>query len=335
VILRLLRARVKEGEGERLHRYIRDEAVAHALRIPGLRSCQPAIRTTESGAEFLLASTWAGFDDLVAADRDLDRSVSLPGAGSMLTDSHAEHYELVIGDARTMPMHAARLRLTRILIRPNVQTAYYEAVRRWSDRLLDDAGMVAFTLGRRVVGRQDEIVAVQLWQDEEALRDAAGKDLERPRGGEVLSEFWAADPTIEHFEALTSIEPQPNAPAILVADDERRYVHATPAAARLSGRSVARLLTLRIDDISAARERAGIDRAWNTFVADGSMRGPYRLTTPDGSEIPVRISAKANTPWPGAHASVLVPDGSNADADPDIDAALVEAGLVAKYVADA
>ena len=102
----------------------------------------------------------------------------------MVADSHAEHYELVIGEARAMPLREAKLRLTRIPIRQNAEAAYYEAVRRWADRLLDEAGMVAFSLGRRVIGRQDEIVAAQIWQDEAALLEAAGVG---PRRGR-----WAA-----------------------------------------------------------------------------------------------------------------------------------------------
>ena len=172
--------------------------------------------------------------------------------------------------------------------------------------------------------------------DETALREAAGADLDRPMGEDELSRYWAAEPAIEHFEALTATEPRPNAPAILLADDDRRYVHATPAAARLSGHSLARLLTMRVEDVARATERAAVPEAWSRFVADGSMGGPYILERPDGTEVEVRFAAKANTPWPGSHASLLVPagavgpDGTDAG-DLDVDAALVDAGLVARY----
>jgi PAS domain-containing protein len=329
MILRLLRSRVKAGEEARLQRYVRDEAVAQALQIPGLMSCQPAIRSTPSGTELVIVSTWNAFDDLAAAARDLDGPVVLPGAEPMLAESHAEHYELVIGESRAMPLRAGKLRLTRIQIRPNLEKAYYDTVRRWSDRLLDETGLVAFTLGRRVTNRQDEIVAVQIWQDDAALREFAGSDLDQPMGVDELSQFWAADPVIEHFDALMSTEPRANAPAILLADDQRRYVHATPAAARLSGRSLARLLTMRVEDVARATERAGVPETWSRFVADGSMRGPYVIERPDGSEVEVLYSARANTPWPGAHASLLIPLGD--DPDLDLDEALVDAGLVARY----
>jgi PAS domain-containing protein len=233
-----------------------------------------------------------------------------------------------------MPLREAKLRLTRIPIRPNVESTYYEAVRQWSDRLMDQSGLVAFTLGRRVVGRQDDIVAVQVWEDEAALREAAGTELAKPMGGEELSRFWAAEPAIEHFDALTAVDPRPNAPAILLADDDRRYVHATPAAARLSGHPLARLLTMRVEDISGPTDRATVPAAWDAFLRAGAMQGPFTLKRSDGSAVDVRFASKANAPWRGSHASLLVPadaDDGGDDEELDIDRALVEAGLVAKY----
>lgn len=333
MILRLLRARVLPGEEARLRTFVRDEAVARALQVPGLLSLQPALRETPTGVELVIVSTWKDFAELAAASPDLDRPLLVPRAAAMLAESRAEHYELVLGDARAMPLHEARLRLTRIFIRPGYEASYYRAVRTWSDRLLDDAGMVAFTLGRRVVGRREEIAAVQVWQDEAALREVAGADLARPMGADELSQFWAAEPVIEHFDALTATDPRPNAPAILVADDQRRYVHATPAAARLTGHTLARLLTMRVDDVAPPAARAALPAAWAQFVDRGSVHGPYALTRPDGSQVDVEYLAKANTPWPGAHASLLVPaGGARGEADElDVDAALVDAGLVARY----
>ncbi len=333
MILRVFRARVIPGEEARLERFVRDEAVANALKVQGLMSFQPAIRETRVCTELVIVSTWTGFEDLVAAGRDLDAPTMIPDADLTLTDSHAEHHELVIGEARAMPLREAKLRLTRIPIRQNLEASYYESVRRWADRLLDETGMVAFSLGRRVVGRQDEIVAAQIFQDEAALREVVGDDLARPMGAPELSGFWAAEPAIEHFDALTAVDPRPNAPAILVTDDNRRYVHATPAAARLSGRPLARLLTMRVDDVSRPSERDGIPAAWEQFMADGSMHGPYVLERPDGSEVEVRYAAKANAPWPGSHTSLLVPaeGADDQDEELDVDEALAEAGLVARY----
>jgi PAS domain-containing protein len=258
--------------------------------------------------------------------------VSMPGSTPMVADSRAEHYELVIGEARAMPLRQAKLRLTRIAIKPNAEASYYAAVRPWAERLLDETGMVAFSLGRRVVGRQDEVVAVQIFHDEAALRDAAGDDLDKPMGELELSQFWAADPAIEHFDALTAVEPRPDAPAIFVADNSGRFVHGTPAATRLSGRPLARLLTMRVEDVARPSEREAVTEAWQRFQEEGAMEGPYVLARPDGSEVEVRFSAKANAPWPGSHASVLVPvDEAADDGEMDVDRALVDAGFVARY----
>ena len=331
MILRVLRARVIDGETPRLLRFIRDEAVANALAIPGLLSLQPAVRETGAGVELVIVSTWSGFDDMTAAGRGLDEPLSMPGAEAMLAGGHAEHYELVLGEARAMPLREAKLRLIRLPIKPNAESAYYASVRRWADRLLDETGLIAFTLGRRIVGRQDDVVAAMLWQDEAALRDVAGTDLERPMGGDELSQFWAADPSIEHFDALTAIEARPDAPALFLTDDRRRYVHATPAASRLTGQPLARLLTMRVEDMTRASERAGVADAFDRFVQDGSAEGPYVLARPDGSEVPVRFAAKANAPWPGSHASIVVPVEDNHELD--VDRALVDAGFVARYAA--
>ena len=332
MILRLYRARVLEGQESRLARIVRDEAMPRALGTPGLLSFQPAVRETPSGTEVAIVSTWAGFDSITAVGRDLDTPLAMPEIGRIVSDGRADHYELVIGEARALPLRSALLRLTRIPIIANAEAAYYEAVRDWAERLLDTTGLVAFTLGRRVVGRQDEIVAVQVWQDAAALREAAGPDLARPMGSPELSRFWAADPAIEHFDALTAVEARPDAPAILLVDGDRRYMHATPAAARLTGHPLSRLLTMRVDDLAPARDRADIPRLWDRFLDHGSMTGPYVVARPDGSEVEVRFAAKANAPWPGSHASLVVPaEDRDEGQDLDVDSALVEAGFVAKY----
>src|SRR5262245_41529466 len=127
MILRVLRARVIDGESPRLLRFIRDEAVANALAVPGLLSLQPAVRESKAGVELVIVPTWSGFEEMTAASRELDAPLSMPGSAAMLTDAHAEHYELVLGEARAMPLRQAKLRLIRIPIKPNAEAAYYVA----------------------------------------------------------------------------------------------------------------------------------------------------------------------------------------------------------------
>ncbi len=79
--------------------------------------------------------------------------------------------------------------------------------------------------------------------------------------------------------------------------------------------------------------QAALKRPVGEPLAAIQMRDSWGLKR-DGSEIPVRFAAKANAPWPGSHASLLVPaDDGHDDHDLDIDRALVDAGFVAKYAA--
>jgi hypothetical protein len=89
---------------------------------------------------------------------------------------------------------------------------------------------------------------------------------------------------------------------------------------------------MRVDDLFRATDRDAVPGWWDQFLTNGSSAGPYVLARPDGSEIPVRYASKANAPWPGSHASVVVPaDGIEPASDLDVDRALVDAGFVAKY----
>ena len=86
---------------------------------------------------------------------------------------------------------------------------------------------------------------------------------------------------------------------------------------------------MRVEDVARESERDGVPGAWSQFLQAGSMEGPYTLERPDGSEVEVLFAAKANAPWPGSHASLLVPTGG--DTHLDVDQALADAGLVARY----
>ena len=89
---------------------------------------------------------------------------------------------------------------------------------------------------------------------------------------------------------------------------------------------------MRIEDIADPAGRAAVAVSWDQFVIDGAMAGPFTLQRPDGSLVEVSYAAKANAPWPGVHASLIVPMGDGVDLD--IDRALAEAGLVARYAVD-
>jgi two-component system cell cycle sensor histidine kinase/response regulator CckA len=80
--------------------------------------------------------------------------------------------------------------------------------------------------------------------------------------------------------------------AILIADDDRRFVEANPAACRLFGRTREQLLSLRIEDVAAPVAGDGV-------AGSGGMT----ITRPDGEQREIEYASTANVS-PGRHLSV-------------------------------
>lgn len=329
MILRLFSGGVRFEDESALLAFVRERAVPGALAIPGLLSFQPAVRRSPEGLELVLVTSWATFDSIVARGRDLDTPVAMPEATGLVVHGHSDHYELVLGDARGLPLATSTLVASRVPLQQGMEAVYFDAFREHAEGLLDGEGLVAFQLGRRSVGATTEALAVTVWAQDEP--GAAPPDHGVVIGGSRLAACHAGSPITASYEALSVAPAKPGAPAILLADDERNYRYATPAAARLTGHSVARLLTMRIDDLTASEMRAQVPDVWRRFIEDGSMNAAFALARPDGSEVGVRFSARARSPWPGSHASMFVPAAS--PLEPDIDRALVDAGFVSRFVA--
>lgn len=101
--------------------------------------------------------------------------------------------------------------------------------------------------------------------------------------------------------------------AMLIADDEGRYVDANPAAVEMLGVPKAEILRLRVHDVTDAGMRTEIDAMWQRFIAEGAMRGQVQLVRPDGERRFVDFAAKSEV-LPGRHLSILreisAPDGA-------------------------
>ncbi len=80
------------------------------------------------------------------------------------------------------------------------------------------------------------------------------------------------------------------ADAILVADDERRYVDANAAAIALLGYAKEELLGLRVDDVVAAGSAWG-EAEFARFRRDGRWQGELELRRKDGTAVPVEVRA--------------------------------------------
>ncbi|MDQ6891676.1 MAG: PAS domain S-box protein, partial [Acidobacteriota bacterium] len=92
--------------------------------------------------------------------------------------------------------------------------------------------------------------------------------------------------------------------AIVIADDEARYVEANPAACALFGLARDELVRRRVPDVAPASLKDLAEEAWRGFRAAGSQKGEFELARPDGTVRIVEYSAKADV-VPGRHLSIL------------------------------
>ncbi len=92
--------------------------------------------------------------------------------------------------------------------------------------------------------------------------------------------------------------------AILLADDEARYVDANPAACALLGYKRDELLQMTVWDITPPTNRDLGREQWRAFIAAGRQAGEYTLNRRDGTTVEVDSRAVANI-LPGLHLSVM------------------------------
>jgi PAS domain S-box-containing protein len=304
---------------------IRDQAIAESLAIPGLLSVRPGMRTTPDGCELLLPSTWTDIESVLATGRPLNSPLSVPHVAELLEPGRGDHYEVVIGGSRAVPVVGTTLRLFQGRLRRNAESAFFALARELTSKLLDAEGLITVDVGRRMAEEGDEAIIVSLWQDDPQMAIAAGGDALQPMGDADIVSLFEPGFTVEQFDAVTLQPRFGTAPAMLLADDDRRYVYANPAAAHILGRSVARLLTMRVEDLAAQPLRDDLPRLWDEFLEVGEMQGPYEVELADGKQIKGRYSARARYPWRQTHLQVFTSNGNEDILD--VDAALAANGL--------
>ena len=92
--------------------------------------------------------------------------------------------------------------------------------------------------------------------------------------------------------------------ALLLADDQMRYLDTNEAACELLGRSRDELLQLTVADVTPTANRAAAQAMWNGFIKEGSMQGLFELVRPDGETRHAEFRAVASV-TPGVHLSAL------------------------------
>jgi PAS domain S-box-containing protein len=88
--------------------------------------------------------------------------------------------------------------------------------------------------------------------------------------------------------------------AILVIDDEGRYVDANPAATALLGYSREELLSLTAQDVTSLANPDRVQQAWRAFRTQGAYSGELQLLRKDGSVCNAEFRSVANI-LPGIH----------------------------------
>jgi PAS domain-containing protein len=306
VILRLLRVRVNRGAAVELVRRLREEAVPEAMGQPGMVALNYGFRQQAGDTHGLAISVWDTYDELLAAaGGDTQRIATSVPFHDLVNDVRIAHYEL----AESAPppgavLDGAVIGIITSTLRPHVEPAAFDMIRD-SAAGIHEAGAVARYVGRRVAGARSEVAAVVIWPDRSALRLYARSRPDgfmRPAYVDLL-ESWS-------FETYDALSPDrllisSSGPAVLLADDDARYVDASPGVERVFGLPGEFMLGRQVFDFTPLASVEAARRAWQDFLRAGEMEGAYELQKPNGGMVSIRYRARAHCPEAGLHASVF------------------------------
>ncbi|HEV7804854.1 MAG TPA: LuxR C-terminal-related transcriptional regulator [Solirubrobacteraceae bacterium] len=107
-----------------------------------------------------------------------------------------------------------------------------------------------------------------------------------------------------------------SAHAMLIADDQRRWVTGNAAACDLLGIAPQEVSWRTMDECTAAAGRPRLGEQWPAFLGSGSAEGGYELSLPERGPVTVEFSAIAHV-LPGRHLAVFVAPEETAGAPSD------------------
>jgi PAS domain S-box-containing protein len=134
------------------------------------------------------------------------------------------------------------------------------------------------------------------------ILDDAGRPVRMSGSVQDITEQRQADEMLRASEELFRAVFEGALEAMILADDDGRYVNANPAACKLFGVPLEKLLDRRLTDFTEPSFDA--HEAWDEFRRAGSAEGRFRLVRPDGTLTYTEYGAKADV-VPGRHLSVL------------------------------
>lgn len=94
------------------------------------------------------------------------------------------------------------------------------------------------------------------------------------------------------LEGLLSFVFPRSANAMVLADEERRFVDANDAALRLLGRERSELIGMPVVDTIRPSERERSDREWQAFMRSGEHTGTRNVVRADGTEVRIEVAAR-------------------------------------------
>lgn len=180
------------------------EAAMRLGRTGDMRDLLAGTRLVGDRAHALIASAWPNLEAELAALGDLGPRAPALDLPDWVDAESAEHFEAVgavlapLGDAV-----GRRVRVLRLVLRPNVSAAFFDHVRAQQQELRQRGDLITALMGRRTSGRRDEYTSVALWRDDEALARATHGSPDRPVGWDELSE-WADSYDTELYDAVAT-----------------------------------------------------------------------------------------------------------------------------------
>jgi PAS domain S-box-containing protein len=167
--------------------------------------------------------------------------------------------------------------------------------------------------------RKPVVLKLEILHNQPKRRAFAGAARQRQYSAVTDPSRILRDPTSAHLDtaapALTLSELRARifdemSDAVLVADDERRYVDANAAACALLGLSREQIVSLKVEDVMPAN--GNIEELWRAFLATGSQRGEMVFSRGDERAV-IEYRARARIA-PNRHVSVLRDVTSRVDA---------------------
>jgi PAS domain S-box-containing protein len=156
----------------------------------------------------------------------------------------------------------------------------------------------SFTIGKRYVRKDGDVVSAHT--SVTLVRDLDGNPRNMVAVVQDVTGYQRTQEALSDSRRHLSALFENALDAIVVFDNEGRYVDANPAAGDLLGYSRNELLSMKISDVTPPGERENMPDDWRGFRERGRFSDEYQLQCKDGSLREVEFRSVANI-LPGIH----------------------------------